>query len=171
MRPQDRLVACELQPEDARALKRALAHDERAEVHERDGYAALKAFLPPRERRGLVLIDPPFEEPEERRQVVRALAAAHVRWPTGTYALWYPIKAESEARLFHAELANTGIRRQLAAELRFCEGDDPTRLNGCGMVIVNPPYRLDEILAQVLPALHRALAARGGTRTTWVVPE
>jgi 23S rRNA (adenine2030-N6)-methyltransferase len=171
MRPQDRLVACELHPEDARALKRALGRDKRAEVHARDGYAALKGFLPPRERRGLVLIDPPFEAPEERRRVAHALAMAHARWPTGTYALWYPIKADSEARLFHAELANTGVRRQLAAELRIADGDDPARLNGCGMVVVNPPYRLEESLAEMLPAMHRRLADRGGAHLAWIATE
>ncbi|MCC6471740.1 MAG: 23S rRNA (adenine(2030)-N(6))-methyltransferase RlmJ [Alphaproteobacteria bacterium] len=171
MRPRDRLVACELHPDEARALKRALGRDKRAEVHERDGYAALKAFLPPKERRGLVLIDPPFEAPAERRRVVRALAQAHARWPTGIYALWYPIKADSEARLFHAELANTGIRRQLACEVRMQAGDEPARLNGCGLVIVNPPFQIEATLRQVLPALHAALAGAGGTRVDWVVPE
>jgi 23S rRNA (adenine2030-N6)-methyltransferase len=171
MRPRDRLVACELHPEDARELKHALARDKRAEAHRRDGYAALKALLPPRERRGLVLIDPPFEAPEERRQVARALAIAHARWPTGVYALWYPIKSDSEARLFHAELANTGIGRQLAAEMRVADGDDPARLNGCGLVIVNPPYRLDETLRRVLPPLHARLAERGGVRVEWVAAE
>lgn len=171
MRPRDRLVACELHPEDAEALQRAVAGDRRAEVHARDGYAALKAFLPPRERRGLVLIDPPFEAEEERRQVVRALAMAYERWPTGIYALWYPIKAEAEARMFHAELANTGIRRQLAAELRIAGTGDGTRMNGCGLVLVNPPFRLDQELAEMLPALHRRLADRGGTRISWIVPE
>jgi 23S rRNA (adenine2030-N6)-methyltransferase len=171
MRPQDRLVACELHPEDARALKRTLAGDPRAHVHARDGYAALKALLPPRERRGLVLLDPPFEQPDERRRAVRALTAAHARWPTGIYALWYPIKAAAEAGLLHAELANTGIRRQLAAELRIAGADDPARLNGCGLAIVNPPFRLDETLATTLPALQRRLAPAGGTRLAWIVPE
>jgi len=171
MRPQDRLVACELHPEDARHLKLALQGDRRAEIHHRDGYRALKAFLPPRERRGLVLIDPPFETEDERRQMVRALAVAHGRWPTGIYALWYPIKADSEARLLHAELANTGIPRQVAFEMRIRDGDDPARLNGCGLAIVNPPYQFDLVAMPVLQALHCALAEAGGVRRAVVAAE
>jgi 23S rRNA (adenine2030-N6)-methyltransferase len=171
MRPQDRLVACELHPEDARHLKLALQGDKRAEIHHRDGYQALKAFLPPRERRGLVLIDPPFETPDERRTLVRALAVAHARWPTGIYALWYPTKTDSEARLLHAELANTGIRRQVAFELRIHDGDDPARLNGCGLAIVNPPFRFDSLALPILQALHRSLATEGGARLVEIVPE
>jgi len=171
IRPQDRLVACELHPEDARHLKLALKGDKRAEIHHRDGYRALKAFLPPKERRGLVLIDPPFETPDERRTLVQALATAHERWPTGIYALWYPIKTDSEAKLLHAELANTGIRRQTAFELRLFGGDDPNRLNGCGLAVVNPPFRFDVAALPILQALHRALGAEGGTRLVEIVPE
>lgn len=171
LRPQDRLVACELHPEDARHLKIALRDDKRAEIHHRDGYQALKAFLPPRERRGLVLIDPPFETPDERRTLVRALAMAHARWPTGLYALWYPIKANSEARLLHAELANTGIRRQTAFELRLHGGDNPAQLNGCGLVMVNPPFRFDALALPILQALHHALGAEGGTRMVEIAGE
>lgn len=171
LRPQDRLVACELHPEDARHLKLALRDDRRAEIHHRDGYQALKAFLPPKERRGLVLVDPPFETPDERRTLVQALATAHARWPTGIYALWYPIKANSEAKLLHAELANTGIRRQVALELRLHGGDDPARLNGCGLAVVNPPFRFDTAALPVLQALDRALGAEGGTRLVEVAAE
>lgn len=171
MRPQDRLIACELHPEDARHLKLALRDDKRAEIHHRDGYQALKALLPPRERRGLVLVDPPFETPDERRVLVRALVAAHERWATGTYALWYPIKANSEAKLLHAELANTGIRRQIAIELRLHAGDDPARLNGCGLAIVNPPFRFDAAALPVVQALHRVLGGEGGTRLVEIAGE
>jgi len=171
LRPQDRLVACELHPEDAASLKRLLARDPQVQVHRRDGYEALGALLPPREKRGLVLIDPPFEEPGERRQVAQALARAHARWPQGVYAIWYPIKSEAEARLFHGELANTGIRRQLAAEMTVRAGGDPAALNGCGMAVVNPPFRLEATLAGVLPELHARLAAEGGTRVAWLVKE
>ncbi len=171
LRPKDRLVACELHPEDARHLKLALRGDRRAEIHHRDGYQALKAFLPPKERRGLVLIDPPFETPDERRTLVQALAMAHERWPTGIYALWYPIKANSEAKLLHGELANTGIRRQTALELRLHGGDDPGRLNGCGLAVVNPPFRFDAAALPILQALHRALGAEGGTRMVEIAGE
>ncbi|MGQ0676037.1 MAG: 23S rRNA (adenine(2030)-N(6))-methyltransferase RlmJ [Rhodospirillales bacterium] len=171
LRQQDRLVACELHPEDAHDLDRRFRGDRQAQVHHRDGYEALGALLPPLERRGLVLIDPPFEDPSERRLVVQALASAHARWPQGIYALWYPVKSRAEARLFHAELVNTGIRRQLAAEMTVRGGDDPTILNGCGMAIVNPPFKLDETFRAVLPALHQCLAGEGGSDVRWLVPE
>lgn len=171
LRPQDRLVACELHPGDAGALKRLFARDPQVQVHHRDGYEAMGALLPPNEKRGLVLIDPPFEEPGERRRVAQALARAHARWPQGVYAVWYPIKAEAEARLFHGELANTGIRRILAAEMTVRAGGNPEVLNGCGMAIVNPPYRLEETLGRVLPGLHAKLAAEGRARVAWLAPE
>ena len=170
LRPQDRLMACELHSEDAAALKRRFSGDKQVQVHYRDGYEAMGALLPPRERRGLVLIDPPFEEEGERRRVVQALAQAHGRWPTGVYAIWYPVKAAAEAGLFHAELANTGIPRQLLAEMTLSDNGDPAQLNGCGMVLVNPPYRLDETLRDALPALHKKLARGGGIALRWMVP-
>jgi 23S rRNA (adenine2030-N6)-methyltransferase len=171
LRPQDRLTACELHPGDAASLKRLFARDPQVQVHHRDGYEALGALLPPKEKRGLVLIDPPFEEPGERRQAAQALARAHARWPQGIYAIWYPIKAEAEARLFHGELANTGIRRVLAAEMTLRARGNPEVLNGCGMAIVNPPFRLEETLGRVLPGLHAKLAAEGGTRVAWLAAE
>lgn len=171
LRPQDRLVACELHPEDARSLKQTMAGDQRVQCHHRDGYQALRAFLPPKERRGLVLIDPPFEEADERRRVARALGEAHARWPTGIYAIWYPIKTQGEKRLFHGELVNTGIRRVLSAELLIDAGDRAEKLNGCGMVVVNPPHGLDETLRAVLPDLHKALSDQGGSAVDWLVPE
>ncbi len=171
LRPQDRLVACELHPADAAALRRNLMGDRRVQCHHRDGYAALKALLPPRERRGLVLIDPPFEAANERRVVARTLAMAHGRWPTGIYAIWYPIKARSERDLFHGELVNTGIRRILAAEMLVDAGDRAERLNGCGMVVVSPPHGLDHTLRGVLPVLHRLLADQGGVAVEWLLPE
>jgi 23S rRNA (adenine2030-N6)-methyltransferase len=171
LRPRDRLVACELHPEDAADLKRHFRGDKQAQVHHRDGYEALVALLPPKEKRGLVLIDPPFEDAQERRRVVQALVRAHGRWPQGVYAIWYPIKGGAEARLFHAELANTGIAGQLAAEIAVRAGDDQDVLNGCGMAIVNPPFRLDEALGRVLPALHKKLAAAGEAAVRWLAPE
>lgn len=171
LREQDRLMACELHPEDAAELKRHFHGDKQVQVHHRDGYEALGALLPPKERRGLVLIDPPFEAPDERRQVARALARAHARWPQGIYAVWHPIKGKAEAGLFHAELANTGIARQLLAEMLVLDGGDPEVLNGCGMAIVNPPFRLRETLDRVLPALHKKLASEGAATVRWLVPE
>ncbi len=174
MRPGDRLVLAEAHPEDAPVLKREFAGDSQVQCHHRDGYGALKAFLPPPERRGLVLIDPPYEDGDEAARLVAGLAAAHRRWPTGVYALWYPIKERPWVWRLHEALAATGIRRQLAAELTIHPEDDWRRLNGCGMIVINPPWRLDGDLAALLPRLHRALASgaeAGGWKLDWLVPE
>ena len=172
MRPGDRLVLAEAHPEDAATLKREFAGDAQVAAHQRDGYLALKAFLPPPERRGLVLIDPPYEDAGEAGRLVAGLQAAHRRWPTGVYALWYPIKERPWVWRLHDALAATGIPRQLVVELTIRPEDDFRRLNGCGLVVVNPPWRLDESLRELLPWLRGALADRdGGWRVDWLVPE
>ncbi len=172
LRPGDRLVLAEAHPEDAQTLKREFAGDPQVQVHHRDGYGALKAFLPPSERRGLVLIDPPYETADESERLVAGLAAAHRRWPTGIFALWYPIKERPWVWRLHEALAATGIRRQLALEVCIHPEDDWRRLNGCGMILINPPWQLDGALAGVLPWLHRVLeCGGGGARIDWLVPE
>jgi 23S rRNA (adenine2030-N6)-methyltransferase len=172
MRPQDRLVLAELHPEDAATLKREFTGDRQVAVHHMDGYLALKAPLPPAERRGLVLVDPPFEAEDEFDQLVAALALAHRRWPTGIKAFWYPIKDRPAVWRFHDALEHAGVPRILIAELTVRREDIHQRLNGSGMVLVNPPWRLDAALETVLPALHAALGAEeGGTRVEWLVPE
>jgi len=174
LRAQDRAVFYELHPPAARELARRLGHRRNARVHCADGYAGLHAQLPPRERRGVVLIDPPYEDPQQ--EFVHALAAleeAHKRWPTGIYALWYPIKRRAAIQAFHARLRATSVRKILCAELGIYPDDSRVSLNGCGMVIVNPPFRLKDSLDEALPALHAALGARPGTRagSFWLVPE
>lgn len=173
IRPQDRLVLIELHPEDVRSLTREVARDARVRVHHEDGYTALKAFLPPQERRGLVLIDPPFELKDEFARIVRGLRQAHRRWATGTYMIWYPIKHRAPVRRFHDDLVASGIRRILAAELLLCPDDDPERLNGSGLVFVNPPWGLDDALRALLPSLLRRFGATktGRTEIATLVPE
>ncbi|HYG85213.1 MAG TPA: 23S rRNA (adenine(2030)-N(6))-methyltransferase RlmJ [Azospirillum sp.] len=172
LRPQDRLVLSELHPDDARALKRDFSGDAQVAVHHMDAYLALKAHLPPKERRGLVLIDPPFEEPDEFARLAAGLTRAHKRWSTGIYAIWYPIKERPAVWRFEEVLAEAGIPRILITELTIHPEDTHLRLNGCGMAIVNPPWKLDEALAEVLPALHAALPGTGGgSRVSWLVPE
>lgn len=159
LRADDRLVLCELQPDEARTLRAHLRGDARAQIHARDGYAALHALLPPAERRGLVLIDPPFEEQEgEYATIEAALAKAHSRWPGGVYAVWYPIKTQRAIAPFHRHLAAGPFARVLVAELLVRPDDSPLRLNGCGMLIANPPWQLDAALATLLPALRQLLA-------------
>jgi 23S rRNA (adenine2030-N6)-methyltransferase len=174
MRPDDRAALCELLPREAGELRHEFRHDPRFAVHLRDGYESLKALLPPRERRGLVLIDPPYEAQEaELATVADALVAAQRRWPQGTFAAWYPIKRRQVTDAFLASLAARGVSRLLVAELAVHPTDSAIGLNGCGMALLNPPWQLDGELAATLPAVHAALApdGAGGTRVRWLVPE
>jgi 23S rRNA (adenine2030-N6)-methyltransferase len=156
LRPQDRLMACELHPEDARALKRRFFGDKQVQVHRRDGYEALQALMPP-EKRGLALIDPPFETPDEFARLTLALAMLHRLWPHGQMAIWYPIKERPAIWRFHEALMETSIPKLLCAEFIYDEETRHDRLNGCGFIIVNPPWQFDSQLVRLFPALHRAL--------------
>lgn len=174
MREIDRAVLCEVQDDEAAALKALLRDDARFAVHQRDGYAALKAFLPPKERRGLVLIDPPFEAQEQEfRLIEAALDEGRRRWPTGIYAVWYPIKLREHIVPFHRWLAGSGFDKVLAAELLLHPDNSGLRLNGCGMAIVNAPWRLDETLREAMTVLGERLAQSryGQTRLEWLVRE
>lgn len=172
LREGDRLVLAELHPDDARTLKAEFAGDRSVAVHQTDAYVALKAHLPPKEKRGLVLIDPPFEQPDEFTRMAEGLAAAHRRWPTGIYALWYPIKERAAVWRFQDAVEKTGIPKILLAELTWHPEDTHLRLNGAGLMIVNPPWTLDETLRSMLPALHAVLPATGGgASVSWLTPE
>ncbi len=157
LRPQDRLVACELHPEDANELKRRFHGDKQAHIHDRDGYEALEALLPPPEKRGLVLIDPPFEKPDEFDSLVEAVKTLNRKWPTGQGMIWYPVKERPAIWRFHEALAASGAARILCAEFTQFAEIRHDRLNGCGLIFVNPPWRLDRQLAQLFPALHERL--------------
>ncbi len=173
MRATDRAALIELEPREADALRQLTRADGRAAVHERDGYEALVALVPPREKRGLVLIDPPYEDPQEYENLERALVAALGRWPLGSYMAWYPIKHGDASGRFLARMAVTGIRRQLAVELTVERDDLPGGLNGTGLLLINPPFQLDEQLTATVPWLHRLLAreGRGRWRVSWQVRE
>lgn len=174
LRATDRIALCELQPAETTALKTLFASDKRVGVHQRDGYAALSGLVPPKERRGVVLIDPPFEAQEaEFRTIEKALAEAYARWPTGVYAIWYPIKLQRQILPFHRWFAARGIKKTLVAELMIDADDSPLRLNGNGMVIVNTPWQFDVSLAQLLPDLERLLARspRASHRVEWLTTE
>lgn len=140
LRDGDRLVVNELQPEDRAALQGAIGPDRRVRVMGDDGYRLIKALLPPTERRGLVLIDPPFEQRNELALMARALKDAHRRWATGIVALWYPIKHDAAIRAWHDALGALGIPRIIACDLLRWPVVNPERLNGCGLVVVNPPW-------------------------------
>ena len=159
LRTNDRLVLCETQDDETAALRALFRDDARVHVHARDGYAAMNALLPPSERRGLVLIDPPFEAQEgEFTAIETALAQAHARWPNGVYAVWYPIKSHRAIAPFHRHLAAGPFDKVLVAELLVQPDDSPLRLNGCGMLIANPTWKIDAALATMLPALRNGLA-------------
>lgn len=173
LRPQDRMALTELHPADFAALKALFAGDRQVAVHRQDAYQGLKAFLPPRERRGLVLIDPPYELKDEYARVAAALQAAHARWPSGVYAVWYPILSRSLVTRFHQAVAATGIRRILCAELRIGADTGRSVFVGSGLLIVNPPWPLQDEFAPSLGWLRRCLdpQARGGERLDWLIPE
>lgn len=174
LRAQDRAVLFELRAAAAGVLERRMHAYGNVSVHRQDGYAALRSQLPPRERRGLVLIDPPYESPpEEFALVERALGEGHRRWATGVYAIWYPIKRREPVDAFQARLKAGGMRKILCAELTLFPPDSRVSLNGCGMIIVNPPFQLESSLREALPALHSALGGRTGSRGAcfWLVPE
>lgn len=173
LRPGDRAVLFEIEPTERRSLERTLALHRNVNVRAEDGYAGMRAVLPPAERRGLVLIDPPYEDSNEFERAVDALLEAHHRWPTGIYAIWYPVKDRADLTRFHSRLIQSGLRRILCAELSLFPEDSRVALNGSGMIIVNPPWRLDASLRALLPALHRALRGDqgSGAHCEWLVPE
>lgn len=174
LREQDRLSLCELQPDEARKLKAEFANDSRAGCHLRDGYEALKGLLPPKEKRGLVLIDPPYEaQQEEYHRILAALEHAHGRWPNGIYAIWFPIKLRQDADAFYRRLQGLPFARILAAELCLHPTNTALRLNGCGMVIINPPYRFEHTMGECLPALAKALqqSRYGSHQLRWIRSE
>lgn len=170
LRAHDRLACCELQAEEAAALKTLLAGDGRVGVHRRDGYGALAALLPPKEKRGLVLIDPPYEAQEaEHGAILAALAEGLRRWPQGIYAVWYPIKQRRTLLPFFRKAAALAAKSALLLELLVRPDDSPLRMNGSGMLILNTPWRLDAALAPVLPALVSALGETGAaSRLEWL---
>jgi 23S rRNA (adenine2030-N6)-methyltransferase len=160
LRPDDRLVCCELHPQDAAILRRHFAGDAQVAVHHRDAWEALGALLPPQQRRGLVLIDPSFEDPQEFVTLARGLATGWQRFRTGVFAAWYPIKQRGPIRQFLADMKQSGVRDIVTAELCLREPVDPVRLNGCGILVVNPPYRFE----LEVPAILVALLGRLGDR-------
>lgn len=165
LRPQDRFVACELHPEDHATLRRALGDDPRVAVHHRDGHAAIGALLPPAGgiRRGLTLIDPPFEQADEFARVEAAIALARQRFNTGIVAAWYPIKHRAPSRAFLDRLADAGAPDLVVAELLLRPPLDPTRLNGCGLLVAMPPFGFEEAATAILDAIADSLGVGEAT--------
>jgi 23S rRNA (adenine2030-N6)-methyltransferase len=158
LRQQDRIVLCELHDQDYLLLKKAFPNDKQVAIHHQDGYQALKAFLPPKERRGLVLIDPPYEKPDELTEISSSLAQAVKRWETGIYALWYPIKERRALERFQLSVSDKIKKPMLLIELSVYPENIASHLNGSGMLIVNPPWQLDDEIAEILPWLWQTLS-------------
>lgn len=173
LRPQDRLLACELVPRTAAALARNLHGDIRIKTLAIDGWMALNAYVPPKERRGLVLIDPPFEADDDFARLASSLTAAHRKWATGIFALWYPIKGSSQPDALAKRLRRLGLAKVLRGELLVASLSDQSRLNGAGMILVNPPWTLKTELSVLLPALAGILgrAGKGRFRLDWLAGE
>ena len=150
LRPGDRLACCEKHPEDALALRALFRRDPQTAVHERDGWEALKALMPPKQSRGLILIDPPYEDSRDFENLARGLTLAHARFRAGVFAAWYPVKHRAPVRAFFESLK---LPDMITAELLLRAPLDASRLNGCGLLIVNPPYQFEDRAQEILAAL------------------
>ena len=176
LRPQDRLVACEVEPKARKRLIDALRRDTQARVVDLDGWVALPAFVPPKERRGLVLIDPSFEQKDEFERVANGFAEAFAKWPTGSYMLWYPVKsrrATDHLARHVAEVAATAAAPGACLRLEFSVAPQVAgaALTSAGLLIVNPPWKLAAELKAILPELEKPLGQGGAGRFRLEVPK
>jgi 23S rRNA (adenine2030-N6)-methyltransferase len=172
LRPRDRLIACELEPRAASALGKNLATSTRAKVLAIDGWTALSAYVPPKERRGLVLVDPPYEAPDEFARLAEAFKEAQRKWPGGIYLLWYPIKDRTGPDALAKDLKALRVGKILRAEMTIARVPAADHLIGSGLIIANPPWTLEKELAVLLPALAGCLAPdTGGFRLDWLARE
>lgn len=174
LRDQDQLALCELHPADAAELKENFSADPSVRVFaEQNGYAAMKALLPPPAKRGMVLIDPPFEQTDEFAQVLAALQQGLRRWRTGSYVVWYPIKDPLTIGEFHQGIKALAPPKAYAVDVLIRDAVDASKLNGCGMLFINPPFGLLESVASMLPFLTALLAQDEGAswQGQWVVAE
>jgi 23S rRNA (adenine2030-N6)-methyltransferase len=161
LRPQDRALLVELMPAEARAAEREIESLGRVRTEIGDGYAALKAFLPPDERRGLVLIDPPYESLDELKSMLQAFDDAYRRWPNGIFLMWYPIRSASQRSMVHQRFEALKIPKMLFADLAIHPDDAGVGLAGSGLMVVNPPYGADGFLTRAYRAIHGGIAAPG----------
>jgi 23S rRNA (adenine2030-N6)-methyltransferase len=172
LRPQDRLVACELEPKAYALLAHNLERDRRIKTVAIDGWMALSAYVPPSERRGIIVVDPPFEEAQDFTRLAHGLETAHRKWASGIYLLWYPIKGRQEPDALARKLKRSSIGRILRAE--FAVGATPVQgpLGGCGLIIVNPPWTFEKELATILQELVKTLGSRNSNyRLDWIAGE
>jgi len=171
LRPQDRLIACELEPRAAASLKAVLRGEARAKVLTIDGWMAVNASVPPKERRGLVLIDPPYEDAADFIRLCAALGEAHRKWPTGIYMLWYPIKQRDAPDALARRLGRLGVPKILRCEITLGPPGAEAGLVGSGLIVVNPSYMLEKELRIVLPALARVFSRDAAFALGWLARE
>ncbi|GFK34735.1 23S rRNA (adenine(2030)-N(6))-methyltransferase RlmJ [Vibrio cholerae] len=172
LREQDRMVLTELHPSDYPLLEQEFHRDRQVSIYKEDGFSRLKASLPPQERRGLVLIDPPYELAKEYRDVVRAIAQSYKRWATGIYAIWYPVVNRCDIDDMLEGLQGLEIRKILQIELGVAPDTNERGMTASGMIVINPPWTLESQMQTILPFLKQAIApATGHYKVEWVVPE
>jgi 23S rRNA (adenine2030-N6)-methyltransferase len=174
-RRQDRLSACEMHPQEFEALRLAFAGKPGLYLHKRDAFEALGALLPPKEKRGLVLLDPSYEDKSEYRCIARALAATWPHFRAGVWLIWYPLLPAGRHKELFRELEKSGMRKILRTELdgrgAFCIGASPMQMQGSGMLIVNPPWQVDAAIRESLIWLKATLCPAGRSCCDWLVPE
>ncbi|CAH0542082.1 23S rRNA (adenine(2030)-N(6))-methyltransferase RlmJ [Vibrio marisflavi] len=172
LRKQDRMVLTELHPSDYPLLQQEFHRDRQVSIFKEDGFQRLKASLPPKERRGLVLIDPPYELAKEYRDVVQAIYQAHKRWATGIYAIWYPVVNRCDIDDMIESIKGLGIRKILQIELGVTPDTNERGMTASGMIVINPPWKLEQQMKTLLPFLKSTIAPATGHYTLdWVVPE
>lgn len=172
LREQDRMVLTELHPSDFPLLLQEFRGDRQVRIYKEDAFARLKASLPPKERRGVVLIDPPYELKHEYMDVVKAIQESYKRWATGTYAIWYPVVYRENIDKMIQGLENLGIRKILQIELGVEPDTDERGMTASGMIVINPPWKLESQMQAILPWLQEAIApTHGFYKVDWIVPE
>ncbi|PHM38881.1 ribosomal RNA large subunit methyltransferase J [Xenorhabdus mauleonii] len=173
LRDYDELNLSELHPSDFPLLRAEFSRDRRTRVLREDGYQQLKSKLPPRSRRGFILIDPPYELKSDYQKVVQGIQEGYKRFATGTYALWYPVVLRQQIKRLVKDLEATGIRKILQIELGVRPDSDQRGMTASGMIVINPPWKLEQQMKAVLPWLQQVLIPEGTGHTSveWIVPE
>lgn len=173
LRDHDKLNISELHPSDFPLLRNEFSRDNRARVVREDGYQQLKSQLPPLSRRGFVLIDPPYELKSDYQAVVKGIQEGHRRFATGTYAVWYPVVLRQQIKRMVKDFRATGIRKILQIELAVRPDSDQRGMTASGMIVINPPWKLESQMKSVLPWLHKVLVPEGTGHTLveWITPE
>jgi 23S rRNA (adenine2030-N6)-methyltransferase len=167
------MVLMELHNTEIGLLQKHFTGDRQVQIHHRDGFEGLAGLVPPKEKRGLVLIDPAYEVRDEFERLMKTLLAAWKKWPTGTYAIWYPVQYRQPVPRFHYELRTSGIRNIFLHEFTVIPDVAVNRLSGTGMIIINPPWqfeaRIRKTLEWLVPRLDRGSGV--AARCEWLVPE